>query len=292
MKKILPILFIFYTKGLVAQEKPAMLEPGLISDNGVFGFTLSSDGDEAFWVKSNGGRDTLYIVRSVKKDGKWSESQPASFSTATASWKDIDPVFSPDGKMVLFQSTRPVEGKPDRKGFDIWAADKTPTGWSAAYHLGNKINTDVSESFASMAKNRNIYFMKENPDGKGSSDLYVSRFKKGKYLEPENLGTPINTSFRESNPYISPDEDYIIYFSSDTTGFGDVDLFLSNRKNGKWSTPVNLGRPINTETGEFCPFFHEGERRLYFSRTTEMASKRRIENIYYMPFDPKQITGN
>jgi hypothetical protein len=240
-------------------------------------------------VKSNGGRDTLYIMHSVKLKEKWKTPELASFSTASASWKDIDPMFSPDGNTVLFQSTRTVAGKPERKGFDIWAVKRTATGWGDAYHLGSVVNTDASESFASMAKNGNIYFMKQNPNGKDSSDLYVSRYDHVAYQEPENLGKPINTSFRESNPYISPDEDYIIYFSSDTTGHGSVDLMLSRRSNNSWSKPVNLGKPINSETGEFCPFYHEKEKRLYFSRTTGTPAKRRIENIYWIKFNPGRV---
>jgi hypothetical protein len=286
MNKVLALFLICVASGLSAQQQPAIFESGIISDNGVFGFTLSPDGTECFWVKSNGGRDTLVIMHSVKLKGKWRTPAPASFSTTSASWKDIDPVFSPDGNTVLFQSTRPVKEMPDRKGFDIWAVKRTQSGWSEPYHLGNKINTDASESYASMTKNGNIYFMKENPDGKGSSDIYVSRFANGVYLEPENLGAPINTSFRESNPYISENEDYIIFFSSDTTGYGDVDLFLSRRLNNTWSSPVNLGTPINGPLGEFCPFFHKKEGQLYFSRTRETQTKRRVENIYVFPFDP------
>jgi Tol biopolymer transport system component len=284
--KFLSLLLLLATN--VFGQQPVMLEPGLISDNGAFGFTLSPDGKEAFWVKSNGGRDTLYLMHSVKVKGKWKTPELASFSTASASWNDIDPMFSPDGNTLLFQSTRPVAGKPDREGFDIWAVKKTPTGWGDPYHLGNVINSDASESFASMAKSGNIYFMKQNPDAKYSSDLYVSRYDEGTYLEPENLGAPINTSFRESNPHISPGEDYMIYFSSDTTGYGSVDLVLSRRSGNTWSTPVNLGKPINSETGEFCPFYHEKEKRLYFSRTTATPGGRRIENIYWVPFDPEK----
>jgi Tol biopolymer transport system component len=264
-----------------------MFHPGLISDNGVFGFTLSPDGNEAFWVKSNGGRDTLFILQSVKVKGTWTKPKPASFSSTSTSWKDIDPVFSPDGNTILFQSTRPVEGLPDREGFDIWGVKRTADGWGDPYHLGNVINSDVSESYASIANNGNIYFMKENPDGKGSSDIYVSRFRNGAYQLPENIGNPINTSFRESNPFISPDEDYLIYFSSDSTGHGEVDLYIAHRANGTWSKPVNLGKPINSEVGEFCPFFHKREKRLYFSRTVKTANNRRIENIYSVSFEVK-----
>jgi hypothetical protein len=96
MTKILPFVFAFISTFVFAQQQPSIFEPGFISDNGVFGFTLSPKSEEAFWVKSNGGRDTLLIMHSVKVNGKWQAPQPASFSTRTASWKDIDPMFSPD----------------------------------------------------------------------------------------------------------------------------------------------------------------------------------------------------
>src|SRR6478735_5188394 len=128
MKHLFFILIIASSLSSFAQQ-PTVLEPGRISDGGVFGFTLSKDGKEAFWVKSNGGRDTLIIMRSYKQDDVWQKPAPASFSGHVGEWKDIDPIFSPDNNIILFQSNRPVPGKPNRKGFDIWAVKKTKTGW-------------------------------------------------------------------------------------------------------------------------------------------------------------------
>jgi hypothetical protein len=283
------LLIALFTSGpLFSQQQPQVFEPGLISDGGVFGFTLSKKGNEAFWVKSNGGRDTLVIMTSRKINGKWLPPTAAPFSGKAGVWKDIDPVFSPDDNTILFQSNRPVVGKPGRIGFDIYAVHRTKDGWSDAIHLGHEINTDASESFASMTNNKSIFFMKENPDGKGTSDIYVSVFADGEYQTPTNLGAPVNTTFRESNPFISPKGDYLIYFSSDSSGFGEVDLFIAFRKNRSWTTPQNLGAPINSGLGEFCPFFHPREKRLYFCRTIQNTNGRRKEDIHYITFDPEQ----
>lgn len=269
-----------------AQKNAQIFEPGIISTGGEFGLTISPDSKTAFWVRSNGGRDTLVIMQSEKRNGKWQKPVIASFSTSTAEWKDIDPVFSPDGKTVLFQSNRPVPGQPQRKGFDIWQSTKTKTGWSEAAHLGNVINTDSSESFASITKSGTIYFMKVNEDGKAKSDIYYSRKVNGEYQTPQNLGLPINTAERESNPYISANEDYIIYFSTDPKGYGDVDLYISFKKDGKWNTPKNLGLPINSVDAEFCPFVHEKEKRIYFARQKKIPGSNRFnEEFYWFPFD-------
>ncbi len=109
-----------------------------------------------------GEGDTLVILQSDKIKGRWTKPVRVSFSATDAQWKDIDPIFSPDGKTVLFQSTRPVPDRPNRTGFDIWAVDKTATGWTAPYHLGNVMNTDASESYASVTRKGDIYFMKDH----------------------------------------------------------------------------------------------------------------------------------
>jgi hypothetical protein len=259
-------------------------EPGIISNGGVFGLTISPDGREAFWVQSNGGRDTLTILHSVLKNGSWSAPVNAVFS-GNPGIKDIDPVFSPDGNTLLFQSTRPVDGLSSRTDFDIWAVKKEKGHWGKPYHLGNDLNSDVSESFASMTKSGDIYFMKENPDGQGKSDIWVSRFENGRYLSPDNIGPPINTSFRESNPFISSNGDFLIYFSSDTSGYGEVDLHIAFREGGKWGPSQNLGQTINTPVGEFCPFYHEKQKVLYFARTIRKPNGRREEDLFYVPFD-------
>src|SRR5688572_689747 len=222
-------------------QAPALFEPGHLSKHGEFGLTISPDGLHAAWVQSNGGRDTLIIMESRKVGGHWQAPAAAAFSgKMEAGWKDIDPMFSPDGDQLIFQSTRPIPGKPDRKGFDIWAVKRSGDGWLEPFHLGNQLNSDSSESFASVAKSGTIYFMTANEDGIGKSDIYYSKYVDGVYQSPVNIGAPINTSFRESNPFIDPDEKYLVFFSDDSTGFGEVDLYVSFRKDGHWTIPQNL----------------------------------------------------
>jgi len=281
--RLLILAFLCSAFVSTAQDVPVLFEPGLISDGGVFGFTLSPDGKEAFWVRSKGKRDTLLIMQSRRVRGTWQQPVHASFS-GNPQWKDIDPVFSPDGKIVLFQSNRPADGKPhDPKDFDIWAVKMAGGTWGKPYHLGSTVNSSVSESYASMSSNGNIYFMKENPDGAGRSDIYVSRFENNAYQVPENIGLPVNTNERESNPFIFPDENTLVYFSSNPEGAGDVDLYIAHRVRGKWSEPKNLGPPVNTALAEFCPFVHVKQKRLYFARQ-EKGTDRMIENIYWYPF--------
>ncbi|MBQ5948301.1 PD40 domain-containing protein [Massilia sp. ST3] len=267
-----------------AKPDPAMFLPGVVSDDGAFGLTLSPDGQHALWVKSGGTRARLVIMEARKVNGAWQAPSVAPFSGVEGA-NDIDPMFSPDGRSLIFQSNRPVPDRPARKGFDIYAVERTAQGWGAVRHLGHEINTDASESSAAMAANGSIYFMKEAPGMQ--SDLWVSELVGGRYGAPRNLGLPVNTKARESNPYVAPDESYLIYFSA-----ADLetrpDLFIAFREKGRWSTPKRLRAPINSndpDDAEFTPFVHGST--LYLGRQRR-TGERFIENIYAYPFDARE----
>jgi hypothetical protein len=94
----------------------------------------------------------------------------------------------------------------------------------------------------------------------------------------------------ESNPYISPEEDYLIFLSDRKGGYGDTDLYISFKKNGKWSIPQNLGSQVNSAISEFCPGVDQKNELFFFSRT-EMVGKQRVENIYYIKLKELNLSG-
>ena len=102
------------------------------------------------------------------------------------------------------------------------------------------------------------------------------------YQKAIPLEATINSDKNESNPYIAPTEDYLIYFSDRTGGFGDTDLYISFKKNHKWSYPINLGNKVNSQIGEFCPGVDLKNKLFTFSRT-QVDNGKRIENIYSIP---------
>lgn len=95
----------------------------------------------------------------------------------------------------------------------------------------------------------------EDSSSHGSMDIYASIFenKRKKFAKPVNLGNIINTKKLESSPFLAYDM-RTLYFSSEGHGSkGKLDLYMSRRIGGsytKWSEPVNLGSPINTDMDE------------------------------------------
>ena len=91
----------------------------------------------------------------------------------------------------------------------------------------------------------------------------------GRWTEPLNLGSDINTALEEGSPFLAPD-DKTLYFSSDGyTGYGKHDIYISRRLDDTWtvwSEPENLGPLINSnEDDAFFNIPPTGEYG-YFSR--------------------------
>lgn len=71
------------------------------------------------------------------------------------------------------------------------------------------------------------------------------------------------SSFATGFPALSPDGGTLIFASTQPGGFGGWDIYVSNWKENTWSTPRNLGSPLNTPGNEVTPFYNGAS--LYFS---------------------------
>ncbi|HTE09895.1 MAG TPA: OmpA family protein, partial [Chitinophagaceae bacterium] len=196
-------------------------------------------------------------VRSVNEDffetdnknGVWSMSKALSGSINT-NFNEGAQSISQDGQWLIFTGCNFKEGYGS---CDLYISYLTPDGWSAAENMGNRINTDQWESAPSLSPDkRDLYFASRRFGGYGGSDIYVSHLLSGgRWSEPENMGPEINTIGDESCPFIHADNQTLYFTSNGHPGYGGDDLFLVRKgPKGKWSTPKNLGYPINTIENE------------------------------------------
>jgi outer membrane protein OmpA-like peptidoglycan-associated protein len=86
---------------------------------------------------------------------------------------------------------------------------------------------------------------------------------RGRFTRIKNLGSDINTAGDEMFPYVA--ENGKMYFSSDGhPGFGQLDLFVVNRVNGK-TVIENLGKPVNSTGDDFGIFLFRPDRGFFTS---------------------------
>jgi outer membrane protein OmpA-like peptidoglycan-associated protein/tetratricopeptide (TPR) repeat protein len=178
-----------------------------------------------------------------------------------------------------------VQGQ-DYKNCDLYVtkyAKKDGSGdfvWSKLENLGPNINTkDGWEGQPSLSADGNtLYFTAVRPNTK-KDDIFVSkRNSDGSWSLAMPL-TDLNTPGKDKSPFLHQDSQ-TLYFVSEVSdqrnGVGGLDIFWTQMgDDGKWSTPKNIGYPINTEEDEIGLFVSTDGKEAYFS-----SRQKGVWNIY------------
>ena len=149
--------------------------------------------------------------------------------------------LSPDGQTLLIYKGSTGAG-------DVYMSHLKGSTWTSPKRLNSNINTKYHESSASISYDgKTLYFVSDKPGGFGGRDIYYSTLdKKGNWIKAVNIGSAINTPYDEEGVFIHPDGKTLYFSSKGHNSMGGYDIFKSVNENGIWSTPVNLGYPINT----------------------------------------------
>jgi len=263
-------------------KEAALFAPGIIStSDDEFGGTFSPDGKTCWFSKSVLKFYLDVICYSEYRDGKWQTPHVAPFS---GSYRDFDPVLSPDGKKMVFTSNRPVEGKL-KQDYDIWMVEKQNDGrWSEPVHLDSAINSPYDEHFASIAASGTIYFSSNRPGalgGEGDADFYYSKLVDGHYTTAVHLTDSVSTAAYELDCLIAPDESFLLmgaYGRRD--GYGNYDIYISRRVDGKWTPSRNLGPKVNSAFRDYSPRISPDGRYLFFTSEKDFSSGKKKISSY------------
>jgi hypothetical protein len=90
----------------------------------------------------------------------------------------------------------------------------------------------------------------------------------GAWSKPLNLGPKINTEFDDRAPFIHPDGVSLFFSSNGHETMGGFDIFqATDLGEDGWSTPENIGYPINTSDDDvFYATSVDGKRSYYASK--------------------------
>lgn len=79
-----------------------------------------------------------------------------------------------------------------------------------------------------------------------------------------------NPAYSVGHPSISVTGDTLFYASNKPdSGFGESDIYMSVRKDGKWGEPINLGEKVNSAYDEMFPFFFDSSVLFYATNKGE-----------------------
>lgn len=196
-------------------------------------------------------------------NGNWSIPAPLSPKINTRE-NEGTCTISADGRKLIFTACA------GRKGYgscDLFESVRVGNEWSEPVNLGPGVNSSFWESQPSLsADGRVLYFVSDRRNGRGGRDIWVSHLQPDRtWGEAVNAGPIINSGGDEVSPFIHPSGRILFFASNGHPGFGGFDIFSSDRTDDGWSTPVNLGRPVNNNEDQFSLFITADGTKGYYS---------------------------
>lgn len=207
--------------------------------------------------------------------------KPVLFSAALSSPVNEGPAsFSGDGGTICY--TRNLElpkkisglrGRSAQLGLffstlkeGIWQPP-TPFPFNAATH--GTMHPTLSPD------GRIVIFASNANEGVGL-DLYFSTLENGEWTAPEALSSQLNTTANEAYPQLQPDGS-LIFASDRPGGMGGLDLYRSERYQGRWTRPEQLPAPINSTANDVSFSGHPNGRSALF-----VSDRNGVDRIFRM----------
>ena len=182
------------------------------------------------------------VYQSNKLNGEW--TKPTPITSINTNSHDAAIAISADGQQLFV-----YRDSGDDHG-DIYVSYFSNGAWGVPQKLKGEINSYSWEGSCSLtADGKELYFSSERGGGYGGKDIYRATLQADStWGNVINLGDTINTALDDDAPFIHPDGVTLFYSSKGKNSMGGYDLFQSrlNWKDFTFSSPINLGYPINT----------------------------------------------
>ena len=178
--------------------------------------------------------------------------------------------FSADGTILYL--TINTEGilneKINTQSTDIFFSTlNKDKNWSNPKPFDRNLNTFYFEASPTFTEDGNtMYFISERIGGKGKADIWTSKKVNGTWQKAENLGVKINTAEQETTVFVTADGNYLFFSSEGHSGMGGYDIYVAKKTADGWSTPKNIGFPINDVSDETHFVFYPKLKKAYYSK--------------------------
>ena len=244
--------------------------PGISTSDPEYLPYISPDNEMAFFTRRFEQKDrNMLTPASVEKfmvalktnDG-WNRGSPMPFPfNQSNSNNEGGATITVDNTHLFFTVNK-------NGNFDICGSDFSDYRWSDIYNLGPNVNDKRQwDSQPSVTSDGSTLYFASSRDSMTRIDIYVThKNQDNTWAKAKKLSSVINTNGNDKCPFIHSDGK-TLYFSSDSLpGLGGYDIFMSKLSDdGKWSKPVNLGYPINTEADEVGFFVSTDGKTGYFA---------------------------
>lgn len=236
-----------------------------------------------FFTKRDGTsvRDHEDIFYSNFEKGEWTKPEPISLAINTR-YNEGTCTISADGNLLIFTSC----DTPDSFGScDLYLTERINGSWQRPVNMGRSVNSRFWDSQPSLsADGSTLFFSSNRPEGEGGNDIWYSRrLEDGGWAASANLGKQVNTSGDEVSPFVFFNNTVLFFASDGHVGFGGKDIYMSKLQSGGFSSPDNLGYPINDQKDQLALFITAQKDYAYY--TENSFYQGRVDSSYLYRFD-------
>ena len=224
---------------------------------------LSPDGNTLFITISNhpsnvgGIKDPGDIWISQRIGSDWSAPVHGGSLLNNRAYNAVAGISADGQQLFLHGHYAASGGGAKTQGISI--SRNTGSGWSRPENVTIPYFMNKSGLLGGMVTPDNSVFIFSaiSYGSFGVDDIYVCLKTDGKWSEPKNIGSAVNTQFQELAPSLSEDKKTLYFSSNGRKGFGSFDIYSASRLDESWtnwSVPQNLGPQINSEGREL--YYH------------------------------------
>jgi hypothetical protein len=198
-----------------------------------------------------GGVD-IWVSQRASTDDPWEPPENLGATINTA-YNEGVPNLTPDGHWMYFNSNRPGGCGAD----DLYVSYRGDTSddfaWEPAVNLGCQVNTEFDDDGPTYFEDNKtgtvtIYLNSNRPGGIGQANIYASTLGNDGTFAPATLVPELSSHATDGRTAIRR-VGLEMFISSNRPGsLGSNDIWVSTRDStlDSWSTPVNLGPPIDS----------------------------------------------
>lgn len=203
-------------------SKPQNIGPPINTDYHEGCIGISKDGKTLYIYREVNGGD-IYSSH-LSDDGKWGKPVPLNQNINTDGYEP-SMTLADAGNSIIFSSNKPG----GLGGLDLYISKKDEKGdWGEPINLGPQVNTEFDEDGPFFdEKSKYLYFSSAGHQGMGGYDVFRSKRDSltQKWMEPLNLGFPINTPDDDIFYTLNAKGDKAFYSTYKKDGSGDRDIF-------------------------------------------------------------------
>jgi hypothetical protein len=122
-------------------------------------------------------------------------------------------------------------------------------------NMGPVINNEFRDAEVAFLPNGKTMYFNCNRIPENGNDICITNFVDGEWTTPEVVGPPISTIYTEVEPVISHNGNRLTFQSNRPGGYGGADVWVSEKVDGVWQEPVNMGPPINSPYADHCLYY-------------------------------------